>query len=88
LTALTLKDWPESAATSPSFPAGYRGLRQTSRPKRTQNVSKKFEDVLKKSELSPAESNLGAPNWARRGYSLLDRSTISHLPAIGVATVL
>jgi hypothetical protein len=31
------------------------------RRKNAPNVSKKFEDVLKKSELGPAESNLGAP---------------------------
>jgi len=36
------------------------------RRKNAPNVSKKFEDVLKKSELGPAESDLGAPNWARR----------------------
>jgi hypothetical protein len=44
----------------PSFPAEYRGLRQTSRPKRALNVAKKLELRAQELELCPAESNLGA----------------------------
>jgi hypothetical protein len=44
----------------PSFLAGYRGLRQTSRPKRAQNVAKKLELCPQELELCPAGSNLGA----------------------------
>jgi hypothetical protein len=50
----------------PSFPAGYRGFASQLRRKNAPNVSKKFEDVLKKSELSPAGSNLGAPELNRQ----------------------
>jgi hypothetical protein len=60
------KNVPLSAYPPPSFPAEYRGFASQLRRKNAPNVSKKFEDVLKKSELSPAESNLGAPELNRQ----------------------
>ena len=60
---------PQSPFCPPSFPAEYRGLRQTSRRERAPNVAKKLELCAQELELGPAESNLGAPELNRQPKS-------------------
>ena len=74
----------------PSFPAEYRRCRRTSCRKTAPNVSKKLELGVQELELG---SNSARPSMifdrqmGRPGNSLLNRSTMSYLPAVSPVAI-